>query len=139
MSDGYFAAPLCRIARASHLKSSLLRKLNEILSLSNILRADLRYTDFVNDGVTGFRGKQRRNTRRAMKKSTNTLRVAQVSVESEWVLVSHPSSSFWLKLFVQIRTNVQVTGARTAAQPFHRAASSEVGVQLLHAEGHRTR
>ena len=46
-----------------------------------------------------------------------------------------PACKFWLQLFAQVWTHVQITHAGAAAKPLQNAAAGEVGIERLNVDG----
>src|SRR4030095_8436094 len=63
--------------------------------------------------------------------------VTQVGVESKRRFMSHPASSLWLKVCLQIRTHVEIARSRSTTEPFHRTASGKVYLEVLDADRNR--
>src|SRR5580692_11868939 len=73
---------------------------------------------FGDDFEPGPAGFERRYVRCAVHKAKGRIAVADRSgFESHRVLMRKPASKFRRKLFAQVRTHIQVTHARTTAQP----------------------
>src|ERR1051325_12046866 len=55
-------------------------------------------------------------------------------VESKRCFVGHPTGRFGLECVLQIRPDVEITRAWSTAEPLHRAAGGEVGIEVFDIE-----
>src|SRR5579864_6833441 len=52
-------------------------------------------------------------------------------LEREGILVGGPAGEFWLQLFAEVGTHVEVGYTRAAAEPLQYPATNEIGIQRL--------
>src|SRR5437762_12071506 len=69
-----------------------------------------------------------------MKKTRDSRRIPKLGIKSKGRLVRHPAGSFWLELLLQVRTHVEIAGARAPAKPLYRPSGCEIHVELFDAE-----
>src|SRR6267154_17428 len=120
-------------------ETRFLRQLNEMLSLPHALLANPLNPDLIYDFIAGLCCVQSRNRGRSVQKPCNVRSVMQLALKRERMFVGHPPSRFRLQPLDQIRSHVEVSGARPTAQPLNRTAGSEINLQVFHTKRHCAR
>ena len=120
------------------LKPGLFRQFDQSRGLAHRFRADIFDADFVDDFVARARRIHRGNVRRAVEETKHAVGVFVLGRECERILVRRPSGHARLQFRPQIAADVQISRARTAAQPLYRSAGGEIDAQFANIYGNRS-